>query len=118
MPDQPPPGVDTWVDALQRVSLTDAARAWLRAHLASPECCATEAELEAATGGSIADYRALAWAFEAGLARIGRGTSPASAPHRPSVRADRADNGSVDATCDASGAGSDPLSMADNEHWR
>jgi hypothetical protein len=67
-----PPGVDIWVDALQRVSLTDASRAWLRAHLAAQDCCATEAELEAATGGPIAEYRALAQSFADALSRIGR----------------------------------------------
>lgn len=79
MPNQPP-GVDIWVDALQRVSLTDAARAWLRAHLAAPGCCAREAELEAATGSSIAEYRALARACGEGLAQIGRAPPPGDEP--------------------------------------
>ena len=67
-----PPGVDIWVDALQRVALTDAARAWLRAHLIAPDCCATEAELEAATGGHIAAYRTLAVSFASALAQTGQ----------------------------------------------
>ena len=76
MPDHAPPGVDEWVDALQRVSLTDAARAWLRAHLASPDCRATEVALESATGGPIAGYRALAVSFAEALAKRRDGARP------------------------------------------
>lgn len=76
----PAPGVDIWVDALQRVSLTDAARAWLRAHLAAPDCCATEAALEAAAGGGIGEYRALALACAAGLAEIGQAPAATDDP--------------------------------------
>jgi len=49
-----------WIDRLRETPLDDAARAWLRAHLTAPGCRATEAALEAATGGDIAAYRALA----------------------------------------------------------
>ncbi len=51
---------EAWLEALQRVTLTDARRAWLRAHLQAPGCCADIAALEAAVGAGIADYRALA----------------------------------------------------------
>jgi tRNA/rRNA methyltransferase len=62
----PPTTAEAWADALQRVPLTDADRAWLRAHLAAPGCRATPAALEAATGRPIAEYRALAAALGAG----------------------------------------------------
>jgi len=54
------PDVEAWLDALQRVALTDVVRAWLRAHLAAPSCCASLATLEAATGRPVAEYRAFA----------------------------------------------------------
>jgi tRNA/rRNA methyltransferase len=55
-----PPGTEDWMDALKRVALLDAKRAWLRAHLAAPGCTATAEALEAATGAPIGGYRALA----------------------------------------------------------
>ncbi|HYF06378.1 MAG TPA: hypothetical protein VD970_02070, partial [Acetobacteraceae bacterium] len=76
-----PPGVTAWGDALQRVSLTDDARAWLRAHLTAPGCRATEPELEIATGRPIAEYRALAAAIGAGL-RQDSGPHPNPPPLR------------------------------------
>lgn len=80
MPDAPQPSVDEWVDALQRVSLTDAARVWLRAHLAAPDCMAGEAALAAATGRPIAEYRTLAASFAAALPQADRNPDPASDP--------------------------------------
>ncbi len=53
-------GAQAWVDALQRVALTDADRAWLRAHLTAPGCRASLADLAAATGGEPSAYLALA----------------------------------------------------------
>jgi tRNA/rRNA methyltransferase len=58
---------EAWADALQRVALNDAVRAWLRAHLAAPGCRADSAALEAATGRPIADYRAFAAALAEAL---------------------------------------------------
>jgi tRNA/rRNA methyltransferase len=55
-----PSEVEAWIDALQDVGLTDADRAWLRAHLASPGCRATLAGLATATGRDAAEYLALA----------------------------------------------------------
>jgi ABC-2 type transport system permease protein len=66
----PPTTAEAWVDALQRVPLTDADRAWLRAHLAAPGCRATARALEAATGRPIAEYRALAAALGAGVGAL------------------------------------------------
>ena len=64
------PTAQAWVDALQRVALTDADRVWLRAHLAAPGCCATLAALAAATGRDLAEYHALAARLGAALAGI------------------------------------------------
>ncbi len=120
MPDAPP-GVDAWVDALQRVSLTDASRAWLRAHLTAPDCCATEAELEAATGASIAEYRALAQSFAEALARIGKSPHPdpppltqGREPHH-SLPCD-AGEGRAHAERLPGGGGKDPLDLIATRH--
>lgn len=67
MTPNPPPDSTAWTDALQAVALTDALRAWLRAHLTAPGCCAGIAALEAATGRPIAEYRAFAGQLAAAL---------------------------------------------------
>ncbi len=54
------PSTQDWLDALQRIALTDAKRAWLRAHLATPDCTASLDALAAATGQPAEAYRALA----------------------------------------------------------
>jgi TrmH family RNA methyltransferase len=58
-----------WLDALQLVQLTDARRAMLRAHLVAPDCRATLAAIEAASGRPAAEYRALAADLVAALER-------------------------------------------------
>lgn len=59
--------VQAWVDALQRVPLTDARRALLRAHLAAPACRATPEAIAAEAGQPLAEYRALARELAAAL---------------------------------------------------
>jgi tRNA/rRNA methyltransferase len=54
------PAPEDWLDAIKRIALTDAKRAWLRAHLEALDCTATEAALAAGAGQDIAAYRALA----------------------------------------------------------
>jgi len=58
---------EAFLDALHRIALTDAKRAWLRAHLDAPGCTAAAATLAAATGQPIAAYRALAVELAAAL---------------------------------------------------
>ncbi len=65
----PLPSNEDWIDALKRIALTDAKRAWFQAHLAAPGCVAGEAALAAAAGQGIAAYRALAVELAAALDR-------------------------------------------------
>ena len=61
------PAPEDWLDAIKRIALTDAKRAWLRAHLEAPDCTATEAALAAGAGQEIGAYRALAGELAAAL---------------------------------------------------
>jgi TrmH family RNA methyltransferase len=61
------PSADDWMHALQEVPLDDQRRAWLRAHLSAPGCCATAEALAAATGRPMAEYHALAGELAAAL---------------------------------------------------
>jgi len=63
------PSNEDWIDALKRIALTDAKRAWFQAHLAAPGCTAGEAALAAAAGQPIDAYRALAVELAAALDR-------------------------------------------------
>jgi TrmH family RNA methyltransferase len=63
------PTAQQWLDALQQVVLGDERRAWLRAHLLSPGCCATAEALEGVVGQPIAEYRVLAAELAAALDR-------------------------------------------------